>query len=341
VSAPGDIGLDRIARVLVRCPTWLGDTVMAVPTLRALRAALPRAESYCVGPWVPSILEAEPSVDHRLPHPVSWRARERQARELRAAAIDLAILLPNSWESALQAWRSGARWRIGYARAARGVLLTHALPEPAGFLHQVAAYLALLQPLGVCWADPVPRLEVLPHRREEARRLLGQVGVRPGALVVGMQCGAAFGQSKLWPVERLAALTALLEARDVQVVFLGTDGVRATVASVAERLGREPRSLVGQDHPAVLPALMAELNLLVSPDSGPAHVAAAVGVPVVTLFGPTDPRLSAPRGDHQVALWRKPPCAPCFRPVCPLDHRCLAELSVDDVADAVWTALAA
>lgn len=335
------IAATELRRVLLRCPNWLGDTVMAVPVARALRAALPAAELWCLGRWVPAILEAEPGVDRLLRYPSDWRGRWALARELRHAALDLAVLLPNSFESALHARLAGARWRLGYAGDGRTWLLSHALLPSAGPVHQVEAYLALLAPLGLEPPATAPSLRVLAERRAEARGLLAEVGVEPGDRVVGIQLGAALGPSKLWPAARLAALAAALEARGTAVVFLGEADAAPILAAVEAGLPAPARSLIGRDHPAMLPALLAELAVLVSPDSGPAHVAAAVGVPVVALFGPTDPRLSAPIGNRHAVIRRPPPCAPCFLGRCPIDHRCMTAITVEEVAAAVVARLEA
>src|SRR5262249_17786087 len=156
-----------------------------------------------------------------------------------------------------------------------------------------------------------------------------------GRRAVGTQLGAALGPSKLWPPEHVAALARPLEAEGPPVVFLGSPAAAPLLEAIGRAAGHSVRSLVGRDHPALLPALLAELRLLVAPDSGPAHVAAAVGVPVVALFGPTDPRLTAPAGAGHAALWRRPPCAPCFLADCPVDHRCLRGLGVEEVLAAV------
>jgi heptosyltransferase-2 len=286
------------------------------------------------------LLEAEPAVDRRLPYPRDWTGRWQLARELRRAGVDLALLLPNSLESALHARLAGARVRLGYAGDGRAGLLTHASAPPGGRRHQVALYLDLLRPLGLEAAATPPVLHVAPARRAEARRLLDDAGLAPGRRAVAVQLGAAFGPSKLWPPDRLAAVATVLEREGYPVVFLGGPTAGRLLEAVRERLGRPVRSLVGRDHPALLPALLAEFAVVLAPDSGPAHVAAAVGVPVVTLFGPTDPRLTAPLGEAHVALWRRPPCAPCLRPVCPIDHRCLGGLEVDEVVAALRERLA-
>ncbi len=327
--------LDAIRRVLVWCPNWLGDTVMAVPTLRALRAALPRAEVWCLGPWVASILEEEPGLDRRLAHPRGWRDRQRLARELRGAEIDLAILLPKSFGAAFRAWLTRARWRVGYAGDGRSSLLTHAIQPALTPVHQVAEYLALLRPLGLTPTTTAPTLAIAPRRQAEARRLLAEVGIGEGTRAVAIQLGAAFGPSKLWPADRLAALVTRLREQGTPAVFLGGSSAAPLLRRVEPALTAPARSLVGRDHPALLPALLAEFAVVVAPDSGPAHVAAAVGVPVITVFGPTDPRQTAPLGDRQTPLWRRPTCAPCFQPRCPIDHRCMNAITVDDVVTAV------
>jgi heptosyltransferase-2 len=328
-----------IRRVLVRCPNWLGDTVLALPALRALRDGLPGAEVVPAGPWVDAVLAGEPGL-----RPWAWprdgrRGGLARVRAGRALGADLLLLLTNSLGSALWGRATGARWRIGYAAEGRTRLLTHPVPVPPGPVHQADAYGALLAPLGLA-AGGRPTLAVEAGRARAAGALLASVGAAEGR-AVGLQLGAGLGPSKLWPAERLAELAGRLEARGIPVVLLGTAAASGMLERVAASLGRRPRNLVGQDEPGLLSGLLGALAVLVTPDSGPAHVAAAVGTPVVALFGPTDPRLTAPLGPGAVALARPPPCAPCFRPRCPIDHRCLTAISVEEVLEAVVARLPA
>jgi len=238
-----------LRRVLVRLPNWLGDTVMAIPMLRAVCAAAPQAELWCLGPWAATLLESEPGVTRRLDLPTTGPARRRLRRELREADLDLALLTTNSFGTALEAWRAGARWRIGFAGDGRTWLLTHAVAPPVPSPHQVAAYLGLLAPLGLA-PDPIPpRLAVASGRRDQARRLLAELEHGSGPLV-GIQLGAAFGPSKLWPADRLAALAGRLGAEGARVVFLGTGPATTLLREVAGHLGRAPASLVGRARPA-------------------------------------------------------------------------------------------
>jgi heptosyltransferase-2 len=327
-----------VHRVLLRCPNWLGDTVMALPALRALRRAVPHAELWCVGPWAATVLDGEPGVARHLAPPRAPVARLAQARALARAGFDLAVLLPNSFEAALSAWLARARWRVGYGGDGRQALLSHAVALPDAPRHQIQAYLELLAPLGVAPTVVAPTLVPATARREEARRLLAEVGVGARERRVGLQLGAALGVTKLWPADRLASLAQRLEAQGARAIFLGQGTARGLLDAVMAA-GGPVRSLVGRDRPGLLPALLAELDALVTADSGPAHVAAAVGVSTITLFGPTDPRLTAPLGPRQRALWRPPPCAPCFLAACPIDHRCMRALAVEEVEAAVLAAL--
>ena len=341
MTAPTAISPREVERALVRFPNWLGDTVLALPTLRALRSALPGTELWCLGPWVGPVLETEAGVARRLAPPRRPSARLAQARRLRQARFDLALILPNSFETALVGWLSGARWRVGYGEGRRW-LLTHPLRSGPGPIHQVASYLRLLKPLGIevsPAAPTLPTLTVDPARRVAARRLLDEVGLPTGAARVGLQLGAALGPAKLWPTERIAQLATRLEADGIRVVLLGASQATGLADAVQTAAPAPIRSLVGRDNPALLPALIAELDAVVGADSGPAHVAAAVGVPAVTLFGPTDPRLTAPVGSRHQALWHRPACGPCFLRQCPIDHRCLRAIEVAEVEGAVRAAI--
>ncbi len=213
----------------------------------------------------------------------------------------MAVLLPSSIESALAAWRWRAARRVGYATDGRAALLTDALPLPAPRRHQVDEYAALLAPLGVTDVAAAPAWTL---RRDDAMdaeiaRLLAEAGVAADARLVGLHLGAAFGSSKLWPAEAFGRLAQRLAAAGLTPVLLGTGDDADTAAAVIRAAGGPIASLVGRDRPALLPRLLARLRCLVSGDTGVAHLAAAVDVATVTLFGPTDRRLTAPRGRRQ------------------------------------------
>jgi heptosyltransferase-2 len=322
--------------LIVRLPNWLGDTVMAVPALRSLRAARPGARVVLVGPWA-TALAGQGLADVLVPYARSWGARLARWDELRAMRAAAAVLLPSSFEAALAAWYWKAARRVGFDTGGRRPLLTDAIAMPSPREHQVDEYARVMAGLGVATPDRVPRLRPPSDdspERDEACGLLREAGVEAGAAgaVVGVHLGAAYGSSKRWPAERVAELCRALRARGEAPLLLGTREDLDT----AERIARETgaRSLVGRDRPELLIALLSRLDALVCGDTGVGHLAAALGTPVVALFGPTDPRLSAPRGPVRV-LAHPVPCAPCFYRTCPIEHPCLRGLAAPAVAEAL------
>ncbi len=277
-----------------------------------------------------------------LGYPRPLAARRRLARALAADRPDVALLLPSSLESALAAACWGARRRVGYATDGRTVLLTDAMALPAPRQHQVDEYAALLSLLGVDGATTAPewKLPESPAADAEVDGLLAGAGLDGRTSLVGLHLGAAFGSSKLWPPEAFGRLARELASSGLCPVLLGTGEDAATAATVARAAATPLASLVGRDRPAILARLLARLRCLVSGDTGVAHLAAAVGVATVTLFGPTDRRLTAPRGRGARSLDRPVPCAPCFLPTCPIDHVCLTRLDPETVLREVRLAVA-
>lgn len=319
--------------MIVRLPNWLGDTVMAVPALRALREALSGVEILLAGPWAPLLAE-QGLADVLVAYPRTWRRRLDAADTIRRFDGDTAVLLPNSFEAAAAAVFWGARRRVGFALGGRSWLLTDAIAPPRARLHQTDEYALLVERLDVAVAARAPRLEppaADAPARGRIRALLAEAGVPTrGARrrLVGVHLGAAYGSAKVWESERVVELCALLGAGDDVPVLLGAPEDAPAVAEV--RAAVPTASLVGRDRPDLLPALLSELDALVSGDTGVAHLAAALGTPVVVLFGPTDPELTAPRGPAAVVR-RAVPCAPCFYRVCPIDHPCLRLLPATTV----------
>ena len=319
-------------KIAVRLPNWLGDTVMAVPALVALRAAWPDAELLAAGPWAP-LLAGQGLAEVLVAYPRAWSGRLRAADSVARFGPELAIVLPNSFESALAAWYSGARRRVGFARGGRATLLTDAVPVPEPQPHQIDEYLLLTERAGAATLTREPRLEppaADAAERAEVARLLHEAGVPPRGVSprVGVQLGAAYGPAKLWPVERIIEFCRLTADKGATAVLLGTPADVPTAAPITQSV--RVASLVGRDRPALLPALLTELDVLVSGDTGVGHLAAALGTPAVTLFGPTDPRLSAPRGRAAVVA-HPVPCAPCFYRACPIEHPCLRGITAEAV----------
>jgi heptosyltransferase II len=329
--------------VIVRLPNWLGDTVMAVPAVRALRGHWSEARLVLAGPWA-ALLAGQGLGDVLVDYPRDWMGRLRTADSVRALGGDVAVLLPNSVEATLAARYWGARRIVGFATGGRAWFLTDALPLPSPRGHQIDEYLCLVEHLGAANGEREPRL-MAPnadgHARREVRALLDEA-VGPAAIAgrrrVGVHVGAAYGAAKVWPVERVIDFCRLLADTDLVAVLLGAPGD----AAIAEEVLRAApaANLVGRDRPDRLTAVLAEMDALVCGDTGVGHLAAAMGTPVVAVFGPTDPWRSAPRGP--AVVMRNPlPCAPCFYRVCPIDHPCLRGIEATAVTERVRLALAA
>jgi len=259
---------------------------------------------------------------------------------IRAFRGELAILLPNSLEAALMARYCGARRRVGFASGGRSWLLTDRVTPPASHEHQVDQYLRLVEHFGLPVETRTPSLVAPPADRAlrmRARGLIDDATRGSDGPRVGIHLGAEYGPAKLWPVPRIIEGCRAMVQAGLTPLLLGAPRDAATAADVSAATG--VASVVGKDEPALLPGLLSELDGLVAGDTGVAHLAAALGTPVVTLFGPTDPRLTAPRGPA-TTLVHPVPCAPCFYRRCPIEHPCLNGIDGPRVTQAILEALA-
>ncbi|HUF48552.1 MAG TPA: lipopolysaccharide heptosyltransferase II [Vicinamibacterales bacterium] len=331
-----------LGRTVLVSPSWLGDAVLALPAMAAVRAAWPAAHLTVAAPASVAALFRETTEvrpDEVIELPGSARAA---VSALAAGRHDLAILFPNSFGSAWRARQAGVGERWGYRTAGRRWLLTrHAARPPARLApHMRDYYCALVGAFGIPVAEEsVPHLAATPRSLEAADRLLG--GRRASRLVV-IAPGAAYGQAKQWPPARLAEVVArLVAAGDVTCAIVGAPHDRSAARAIESWLRAEAPAawpavidLVGRTSVGVLAGVAARADVFVSNDSGAMHVAAALGRPVVALFGPTDERATGPLGAHDV-LTEPVFCRPCGLRDCPIDHRCMTRLTVDRVAAVV------
>ncbi len=336
-------------KILVRLPNWVGDAVMCTPALHAIRTRWPEAEICLLGrEWVSGLYQAQPwanrvlAFDHKNRHS-GFFGLERLAREIRAEKFDAAVLFQNAFQAAWLAWRAGVPQRIGYARDARSWLLTRAIPVPAPGevpAHESFYYLELLRRAG--WIERLPEVEritiqVSPEAMERAEQILQGAGVPsfPRLTRVAMAPGAAYGSAKCWPVERYAALADRLIAEfGADVILFGSTDELEVAGEIAAAMKRPAVQLAGETSIADLPALFASCDMFIGNDSGAMHVAAAVGLPVVAVFGPTDPEGTAPVTPQRAIVRHRVACSPCFLRHCPIDHRCMTRVDVDAVFSA-------
>jgi heptosyltransferase-2 len=317
---------------------------MSLPALRAIRGRWPQAEvALLARPWVAELYRDQECADRLLVYDSSARhggiwGRERLARELRNERFDVAILLQNAFEAAWLVRRAGIPERIGYSRDGRGWLLTRpvAVPEPGDTPpHQSYYYMELLR--RARWIESLPKLESIQLRvpeeaRNKAEQRLQAAGARPGAVRIALAPGAAYGSAKCWLPERYAALAdGLIAAYDADVIFFGALREREMVERIERSMHGRAINLVGGTSIGELPALLRACRLFVGNDSGAMHVAAAVGLPVIGIFGPTDAEATRPV-TPLFTLIREPVfCSPCLLRHCPIDHRCMKRITAEQV----------
>jgi len=332
------VALDA-ARIIVRAPNWLGDAVMALPAMQALRNAV-RDRTVIVAAE-PSIAPLFHEVTPVAPDRVLTVEKSTETNTLRSVQADLAILLPNSFRTAWVCRRAGIAERWGYGAHGRSLLLTRAVRRPRGKLHQSAYYRHLITTLGVEVPDVLPRIEITAATRARARELFERHALDRSAPVVGIAPGAAYGHAKRWPPQRVTELIARLSAQGVSSLLVGAAGDRGAGREIESTLPAHARvvNLIGRTDLRVFAGLLAESHAFVSNDSGAMHLAAAAGVPVAAIFGPTDERATAPLGDHDVIV-HQVFCRPCLLRECPIDHRCMRGIGVDRVFDVVMRRLA-
>jgi heptosyltransferase-2 len=331
-------------KILVRATNWVGDAVMSIPALEALRARFPQAEITVAGrDSIADLYRGQAFADRLVGLGAAAGgaagAVERAAAPLRRERFDLAVVLPNSFASAWLVRRTGAKERVGYSRDARRWLLTRAIrvPQPGETPpHECYYYLELLRRAG--WLAELPRIErarlrIDPEaaaRAEEKLRGLGAGGPR-----VALAAGASYGAAKCWPAERYAEVAdRLIERFRASIVLLGTPAEREIGERIAGAMRQRPVNLIGQTGTAELGALLGACGLFVGNDSGAMHVAAAAGLPVVAVFGPTDPDGTAPLTPERVIVRQRVSCSPCFLRYCPVDHRCMERIVVNEVYEA-------
>ena len=333
----------------MRGPNWLGDAVMCEPALRGLRGLFPDAQvTLLVKPAVADLFVGHPAVTRLLTYDIKGRhaglaGKWALARQLRRQGFDLAVLFQNAFEAAFLAFLARVPRRYGYATDGRSVLLSDpvAVPDPRLLVHQVRYYWDLLKPLGLSGDPPVPELVVLPEEEQAMVGRCAQGGVTPTDIVVGINPGSTYGDAKRWLPERFAEVTERLcrtihksPGQQVSVVILGAKGEERVGQDIAARLSSRSLVLSGATTIRELMAAVKRCSLLLTNDTGPMHIAAAFQVPVVAIFGPTDWRTTSPFGGAHAIVRQPVDCAPCLLRECPIDHRCMTRVTVDQVYEA-------
>jgi heptosyltransferase-2 len=331
-----------MTKILVVGPSWIGDTVLAQPLLRLLHLRHPGLALDVLAPrWTLPLLSRMPEVRRVIESPfghgdLKLGERRRLGHELAREGYDQAIVLPNTFKSALTPFFAGIRTRTGYIGELRHWLLTDARRLDQERLPQIAQrYAELGLPRGEKLQPPLPTLAL---RVDEAARraLLDRLGLDRGRPAAALCPGAEYGPAKRWPVRYFAELAQGLAARGCAVWLIGSQNDRQAGAEIEQAAGGVCRNLCGTTTLIEAIDLLASSSLVVSNDSGLMHVAAALGKPLIALYGSSSPAFTPPLSSRAQILRLDLPCSPCFQRECPLGHfNCMLQLTPDLVLAAV------
>jgi heptosyltransferase-2 len=329
-------------KLLVRAPNWVGDGIMAIPALSALRAHFKDAEiTLLAKPTVASIFFHHPEINRIIIYEdpgkhAGFVGFLRLALHLRKERFDMAVLFKNAFESALLATLSGIPYRIGYNTDSRGLFLTHPLKIESAPLHQREAYLHIVRQMGVAVFARPPYIILTEVEIVAARRVLESSGICAGDFVVGISPGTAKGPAKAWLPGRFSAVAdSLVETYRAKILLLGGPNDLSAGAAVLREMKSQPINFIGKLSLREMIAVISLCDLCITNDSGPVHIASALQIPQVAIYGPRPPSLSFPGGPLDAMVYHAVNCSPCDFRVCPVNHHCMTGITVEEVLEKV------
>lgn len=342
--------LNEPKNIIIRMPTWLGDLVMATPILEDVRKKWPEATitAMCASHVAP-LLKYDPNVDEILTFkkPKGWIHRWHHFEvisTLRYGKYDLGILLTSTFSSYWWFWQGKVSNRIGFkGTLSNGLIFANwllnkgvSLPKNKENQHQVKTYKALLEPLGIPISATYPRLYLEPEERLAAKERLTLQGCNPAEkIVIGINPGAAYGSAKCWLPDRFrAVIRKLLENPSVAIVCFGDNKGALLLDEICQGLGPRVLNYAGKTSIRELMALLSECSVILTNDSGPMHIAAALDIPLVALFGSTSDIKTGP-SPSGVVINKHANCSPCYKRECPIDFRCMTHIEVQEVYQAI------
>ena len=322
----------------------MGDTILSYPTVRQLKILFPKSHlailvpSYLVDLW-----KTFPYVDEIIPSQKKGGIESiwedlNLAQSLKEKDFDLAVILPRSFRSAFHIYLARIPIRIGYRAEGRSVFLTQGIHRSKQILrvHRVYYYQKLLEPLGKVEGLPSPQIFLREEDRRWAAQALKEMGISDGKVLIGMNPGATYGLAKCWYPDRFGELgRRLSEKWKARILLFGKEEEQPISHEILNYLGARGIDLTGKTGLLQLAALLERCHLLITNDTGTMHVATAVGTPVVALFGSTPPLTTGPWGEGHAVIRKNVPCSPCWKRICPTDHRCMELITVEEVEEVV------
>ena len=340
--------MQNIERIVVRGTNWVGDAMLTIPALRELRLLFPQAHlTLATRSWAKGLFTNVDFIDDLLIEDGrGLRGFIKQVHTWRKQRFDLAVLLTNSFASALVAAVAGVPIRIGYATDGRARLLTHPIEIPEWRIskHEVFYYLKIIAELEWLFTEqqtflerqPDASIDVSADLQEAAQKLQRHNGVNTNLPLVAICPGSINSRAKRWPAENYATLAdRCIDSLGAQVLLIGSAAELDVSQRVANRMHNKPIMLTGKTDIAELAAVLSITDALVTNDTGPAHISAALGRPTLVIFGPTNPLTTRPFSPFAEIIREPPDCAPCMLRDCPIDHRCMTAITPDAVFDRV------
>ncbi len=332
----------NIEKILVRGTNWVGDSIVTIPALNELKRIFPNAKlSLLVKPWVTGIFEDLECIDELICYERDKKGVYQTIKELKEKKFDLAVLFQNAFEAAVLAFGAEAKLRVGFATEWRGILLTHPLnlTKKILSLHQIYYYLHIVSQMEeklfgktkVNFQHLNYKLPVRDERKFLVKEKVNSLGIDTSKQLVAINPGATNSRAKRWPIERFAQLADGLVSAGMEVVFIGAGAELDITQAAIKQMWQKAKVLTGKTSLAESIAFLSICDLIISNDTGPAYIAAALERPTLTIFGPTDDKMICPFGSKAEIIRKKVDCAPCMLKDCPINHQCMTGVSVQMV----------
>jgi len=328
---------EAINSILIRGTNWIGDAILTLPAMASIRATYPQAHiAVLVKPWVADIYKLFSAVDEVIIYEEKYDTPAgvfRLAAMLKNRKFDAAILLQNAIEAAIIAFIAGIPLRAGFDSDARSFLLTHSVKRTKEIrkVHQIEYYLEIVRTLGCVSVDREMRLETMINP-QDARNILEKYLQGISKAIIGIAPGATYGPAKKWFPERFAAVADKLnDVFPLQGIILGSKADWETAEEVRKSAHVELINLAGKTNLHEAIHLISQCRLFLSNDSGLMHIAGALNIPTVAIFGSTNPVTTSPAGNKTIVVHQDVDCSPCLEETCPTDFRCMKLISVEDV----------
>jgi len=333
----------NINNILIRSTNWVGDAVMTLPALEAVRENFPESRiTVLARPWVAPVFENHPAVKNTLIYNRHDGLKKNISEFfhitnlVRKNRYDLTVLFQNAFEAALIAYLGGVKSRLGFDSDGRGFLLTHGIKRSSEVfaVHQVEYYLSILKASGLEAESRTPVLYLSKKDIAKAENLLQLQGISKNDFILGISPGAIFGNAKRWPVERFAKIGDWASERwGAKVIILGSGKEKNIGNKMAGIMRNKAVDFCGATSLGEAMGIIGRCNLFVTNDSGLMHISAALGVPTLAIFGSTDHVATGPRGLKTRIIRHDTACSPCLKPECPTDFKCMLSIEPEEVWD--------